>query len=189
MNQKSLSCKPLTPATWGDFEILFGERGACGGCWCMLWRMKNKEYEAEKGQGTRARMKALVDGGVSPGIIAYAGDVPVGWASVAPRLEFVRLETSRVLAPVDAAPVWSLSCLVVEKGHRRQGISTFLVRSAIEFAKGRGAECLEAYPIIPKGDQVPDVFAWNGFYSTFERLGFSIAARRSETHPVVRLAL
>ena len=155
----------------------------------MLWRLKNKDYEAEKGQGTRARMKALVESGTSPGIIAYAGDVPVGWTSVAPRVDFVRLETSRVLASVDERPVWSLTCLVVEKGHRRQGISTFLVRAAMEFAKGEGADCLEAYPIIPKKDTVPDVFAWNGFYSTFERLGFCIAARRSETHPVVRLTL
>ena len=37
--------KPLTPETWSDFERLFGSRGACGGCWCMLWRLKNKDFE------------------------------------------------------------------------------------------------------------------------------------------------
>lgn len=83
--------KPLTPETWPDFENLFGPRGACGGCWCMLWRLKNKEYEAAKGEGNRSAMKALVEAGTSPGIIAYQSGEPVGWASVGPRADFIRL--------------------------------------------------------------------------------------------------
>ena len=31
-----IAIAPLTPDRWDDFETLFGERGACGGCWCML---------------------------------------------------------------------------------------------------------------------------------------------------------
>src|SRR5262245_14820805 len=27
---------PLTPERWPDLEQLFGPRGACAGCWCML---------------------------------------------------------------------------------------------------------------------------------------------------------
>ncbi|HEB84575.1 MAG TPA: N-acetyltransferase, partial [Bacteroidetes bacterium] len=34
----TLEVYPLSPERWGDFEALFGERGACGGCWCMYWR-------------------------------------------------------------------------------------------------------------------------------------------------------
>lgn len=155
----------------------------------MLWRMRAKEFEAEKGQGTKAGMKALVEAGSIPGIIIYQGKQPAGWCSVGPRVDFIRLETSRVLAPVDERPVWSLTCLVVDKKHRRQGLSSYLVQSALEFAKAHGATCLEAYPIIPKGDKVPDVFAWNGFYSTFAALGFKVAAKRSDSHPVVRFEL
>ena len=28
----------IQPAIWADFEALMGEKGGCGGCWCMLWR-------------------------------------------------------------------------------------------------------------------------------------------------------
>lgn len=181
--------KPLTPETWPDFERLFGPRGACGGCWCMLWRLKNREYEASKGEGTRDAMKTLVDSGTSPGIIAYQDGAPVGWASLGPRADFVRLETSRIFSPIDDKPVWSLTCLVIDKKFRRQGFSAKVIRAAVEFAKSSGADILEAYPIIPKNDKVPDVFAWNGFYSTFLAAGFKEAARRSDTHPVVRLDL
>jgi len=30
-----LTFRPLTRARWRDLEKLFGERGACAGCWCM----------------------------------------------------------------------------------------------------------------------------------------------------------
>ena len=181
--------KALTPKAWPDFEKLFGPRGACGGCWCMHARMRNKDYEAAKGEGTKAAMKALVEGGASPGILAYRDGEPIGWCSVGPRADFPRLETSRILAPVDDKPVWSITCLVVEKASRRQGVSAFLIRAAMEFAASKGATILEAYPVIPKKDPMPPVFAWNGIYSTFERLGFEIAAARSDTHPVVRIDL
>ena len=35
-----LEVYPLTPERWADLEELFGENGACGGCWCMWWRLK-----------------------------------------------------------------------------------------------------------------------------------------------------
>jgi hypothetical protein len=41
----SLVFHPLTPEAWSDFEELFGRRGACGGCWCMWWRLKKKDFK------------------------------------------------------------------------------------------------------------------------------------------------
>ena len=43
----------LTPERWADFEELFGERGATGGCWCMWWRLTGREFDAQKGEGNR----------------------------------------------------------------------------------------------------------------------------------------
>ena len=59
---------PLTTDRWTDFEGLFGERGACGGCWCMWWRIKRSDFEREKGEGNREAMKAIVESGRIPGI-------------------------------------------------------------------------------------------------------------------------
>src|SRR5262245_6090411 len=97
---------PVTPARWPDLEKPFGERGACGGCWCMVWRLKRSEWVAGKGKSNRLALKTIVERDDRPGILAYAGGEPVGWISVAPREEFVALERSRILAPVDATPVW-----------------------------------------------------------------------------------
>ena len=109
---------PLTSDRWSDLETLFGERGACGGCWCMCWRVKRSKYEKQKGEGNRKAMKAIVDSGEVPGILAYAEGMPVTWCSVAPRGSFSALSHSRILKPVDEKPVWSIVCLFVEKRFR-----------------------------------------------------------------------
>ena len=70
----ALTFHPLTPERWDDFETLFGLRGACGGCWCMYWRRARPAFEKGKGAGNRRAMKALVESGTEPGILAYAGD-------------------------------------------------------------------------------------------------------------------
>ena len=119
----TLSFHPLTPTRWHDFELLFGPRGACGGCWCMYWRRTRPVFEKGKGAGNRRAMKAIVEQGREPGILAYAGQTAVGWCSVAPREEFIRLGLSRILKPVDDVPVWSISCLFINRDYRNRGIS------------------------------------------------------------------
>lgn len=102
----TVEIRPATPERWPDLEALFGDRGACGGCWCMHWRLQAAAYEAAKGEGNRAAMKERVETGpVPPGVLAYVAGEVAGWCSVGPRSEFVRLERSRILAPVDDEPV------------------------------------------------------------------------------------
>ncbi|MEO8659046.1 MAG: hypothetical protein ABI693_11280 [Bryobacteraceae bacterium] len=36
---RSLTVRPLTPDLWLSIQDLFGEKGACNGCWCMYWRI------------------------------------------------------------------------------------------------------------------------------------------------------
>ena len=71
MTGKRLQCHPLTEARWGDFEQLFGKNGACGGCWCMLWRLSRKQFDSQKGDGNRKAMMALVASGEVPGLLGY----------------------------------------------------------------------------------------------------------------------
>lgn len=182
-----LTFAPLTPDRWADFERLFGARGACGGCWCMYWRRARKAFVAGKGAGNRAAMKALVKKGVVPGLLAYAGDAPIGWCSIAPREAFPALARSRVLKAVDDKPVWSVSCLFVAKSHRGLGVSVELLRAAARFAAERGGTIVEGYPVEPRTDRMPDAFAWTGLPSAFRRAGFREHHRGSPTRPIMRL--
>src|SRR6266487_6854101 len=134
----SLAFHPLTPERWDAFATLFGPRGACGGCWCMFWRRGRSEFQTEKGDGNKRAMHALVVGGAEPGLLAFAGDEPVGWCAVAPREDYPVLGRSRILKAVDDTPVWSVSCLFVAKESRKRGVSVALLRPAIDFVAKRG---------------------------------------------------
>jgi len=178
---------PLTKERWTDFTRLFGARGACGGCWCMWWRLSAKEFEERKGERNRRAMKRIVDGGRVPGLLAYIGDEAVGWISVAPREEFPRLERSRILAPVDDKPVWSVVCLFVAKKHRRKGIAVRLLKGAVDYVRARGGRIVEGYAVEPKeGKRMPDAFAYHGPAAAYRAAGFREVARRSPTRPVMR---
>jgi GNAT superfamily N-acetyltransferase len=194
--------QPLTAATWNDFVELFGDKGACGGCWCMTWRLKAADYNKQKGEGNKKAMKELVRKS-SPGIIAYASGKAVGWCAVAPRSEYIRLETSRVLKPVDDKKVWSVSCFFIHKQFRQKGLSIQLLKAVVDFSILNGAKIIEGYPIEPKplppevprqseGKErsswrvMPDVFAWTGFSSIFIKAGFKEVERRSESRPIMR---
>jgi GNAT superfamily N-acetyltransferase len=181
---------PLTPERWPDFEKLFGPRGACGGCWCMFWRRARKEFEAGKGEGHRRAMKALVDGGTVPGILAYAGGEPIGWCSVSPRESFPALANSRIFQPVDDKPVWSVTCLFVHRKFRKKGVSVGLLRAAAAHVKRSGGRMVEGYAVEAKSDKpIPAAFAWNGTAAAYEKAGFKEVLRRSETRPIMRLAV
>jgi GNAT superfamily N-acetyltransferase len=181
-----LTIDPVTPERWGDFETLFGPRGACGGCWCMWWRRKRSEFDAQKGAGNKRAMKRIINSGTPPGLIAYSGDDPIGWCAIAPREDTPGLDRSRILARVDDQPVWSITCLFITRQWRRRGVSVRLLKAAIKFAKDNGARIVEGYPHIPKQGLAPDAFVWTGIASAYEAAGFKEVERRSALRPIVR---
>lgn len=134
-------------------------------------------------------MKAIVESGRIPGILAYHRGEVVGWCSVAPREEFPRLERPRILKPVDDKPVWSVVCFFVTRSHRRTGVGLRLLKAAIEYARRSGGRIMEGYPVEPRKGSTPDVFAYHGLADMFRSAGFNEVARRSETRPIMRYVL
>ena len=185
----ALRIVPLTPDRWADFEALMGPKGGAGGCWCMLWRLGKREYEAGTGDANRRAMQAVAAQPVAPGLLAYDGDRAVGWISVAPRACFPRLENARVLARVDDAEVWSVTCFLIAKTHRRQGIATKLLKAACDFVSDNGGSVVEGYPIAPGKPTYPPVYAWTGFEGAFRKAGFETVLKRTPTRPIMRRRL
>jgi GNAT superfamily N-acetyltransferase len=185
----SFTFRPLTPDRFTDLEELFGPKGACAGCWCMYWRLTRAEWTSGQGEGNRRALRRIVRAGKETGILAYAGGRAVGWCAVTPRGELSSLERSRILKPVDDRPVWSITCFFVARAFRRRGLTVKLMRAAAAHARSRGARILEGYPVEPRTGSMPDVFAFTGLASAFRRAGFVEVARRSDTRPIMRLAL
>jgi len=181
-----LKFKVLTPSRWKDLEKLFGKRGACGGCWCMWWKLSRKDFEKQKGIKNKNAFKKIVLNNEKPGILAYFNDEPVGWCAISPREKYPFLESSRVLKRIDEQKVWSVVCFFVEKPFRKKGITIELLKATIDYVRKSGGKILEGYPIEPIKGKTADVFAWTGIASAFRKAGFNEIARHSPTRPIMR---
>jgi len=184
--EKELDFKPVTAELWNDLEKLFGEHGAYSGCWCMWWRIKRSEFTTQQGEGNKKALKNIIDSGRIPGILAYFNNEPIAWCSVAPREQFPVLDRSSTLKRVDNEPVWSIVCFFIAKQYKGKGLTHFLVRAALKYAKLNGARIVEAYPLDKKHSKHTALEAYTGFAATFQKEGFKEVIRRSRIRPVMR---
>jgi GNAT superfamily N-acetyltransferase len=182
-----MTFEPLTKANWSKFVHLFGDKGACGNCWCMYYRREKADYlEGKSDDGNKNAMFALVMENKPAGILGFYHGEPVAWCAFAPREDFIKLERSRVHKRIDDRPVWSIPCFFVHRKFRRHGISVVLLKGVIAYAIQQGIKIIEAYPTIPTTESLPDSFVWIGLYKSFERAGFEIVDRTSKNRPMVR---
>lgn len=182
-----LIIRPMTPDLWPSLEELFGPRGASNGCWCMYWRVGPAYGRRPRGEN-RAALRALVEEGPPPGLIAFLDGRPVGWCQMTPRSDLPWLDRGPRAPRIDAAPVWSLSCFYIHRNYRRQGLALALIHEAVRIAQSRGIRMLEAYPIdmdAPRGTTNP----FTGVASSFRKAGFVEVARRPPARVVMRLDL
>jgi GNAT superfamily N-acetyltransferase len=178
----TLRIRPLTPDLWPALEDLFGRNGPCNRCWCMYWRI-GSAYRQRPRERNRAAFRRIVKRGPPPGLLAFDGDLAVGWCQVTPRDALPWLDRARALGRVDAVGVWSLSCLYVRKGYRKRGLTSALISAALKAAKRANAPALEAYPLDRR---LTPSTSFTGYASTFARAGFKTVARRVPPRPIMR---
>ncbi|MFG2332571.1 GNAT family N-acetyltransferase [Streptomyces sp. NPDC048604] len=186
----SIEVRPAT--VFEDVRAVIGPKSAGANvCWCLSYRIPSRLNNELRGPARGEYVAELCRAATAPGVIAYDGDEPVGWAAVAPRAEtgFAR---NRKIPHVDDLPVWSLWCIRVRPGHRKQGISHALIAGAVEFARSHGAPVVEAYPLDNGSAKVDLTMAYPGLRKNFERAGFTHAADTTSVlagHPRILMRL
>ena len=167
----------VRPATvFEDVEAVIGPKNpASNVCFCLSYRIPSKENNAMRGPERAARVRRLMDEEGPIGVLAYDGDVAVGWAAVAPR-SLTHFATFRKIPYVDDLDVWSLWCFRVRPGHRKKGVMHALADGAVEFARGQGAPAIEGYPVDNGDARVDLTMAYVGTRRLFEQAGFEKAA-------------
>ena len=180
---------PLTDAIWPAFESFGRSRDVpdLHWCWCQHWRLRSKDMAAAKVPQLRERLHDQALSPQPPGLVAFDRDRAVGWVSLGPRTDFERIVRSRVIPTIDDRPVWSIVCFAVSESARGRGVARTLLDAAVDYARRRGADTLEAYPVaIAAGAPIHAEAAFTGTRPMFERLGFRVVADRasdpSSTH-------
>ena len=135
----------------------------------MHWRLTSTTFKASTKTARVAALEGLVQAGTPIGVLAYLDGEPVGWCSIAPRETYVALGRYKALAPIDAAPVWSVVCFFVDRAARRAGMTRGLLRAAVAYALAQGAKVVEGYPVEPDAR----LYTYMGSPATFRAAGFA----------------
>lgn len=163
---------PVTEDRFDDLALVINPNRRATHCWCLSHRLPAREIEALGGGSREQAMRTLTRREHPPGVVTYRDGEPVGWCSISPRADIPRLVSSRLIRPVGNLAVWSIICVVVRSGHRRQGVTHQLLEGAVAYAASRGAPAVEAYPVDPPG-RMDLTMAFVGTKSMFDGAGFS----------------
>lgn len=170
-------------AGWDAVESLMMCDASTRNCWCQFHVLDNAAARETDRKSRRALLVEQV-GSLDPprGLVAMAGDEPVGWCGVEPRTRLrhvlaTRLVSKNSLFPPDDPDVWCVYCLLVPPAHRRSGVATLLLTEAIAHARSHGAHAVEGLPfdtsqrdgVLPQGYST-------GSLDMFERQGFTAVA-------------
>lgn len=189
---ENIRFEELRPDLWHAIEQLFGSNGAYDGCWCMWWRKETPEpWKEFKGVRAKETFNNLVQVGKAHGMLAFAGDEPVGWCSFGPRQDFPCLEKVRAYKRNDTADVWSINCFFINRKWRGKGLTRGLLHAAVEAIKKRNGKVIEAYPVTTTKDgrRLGAMMAYTGPLKIFEELGFKTVQTTNPLKPLVRLKL
>ncbi|CAM5410382.1 hypothetical protein ATER59S_02225 [Aquamicrobium terrae] len=95
---------PVTAELWPDFEDLFGKQGACYGCWCTHFRQAPAVRRQNDRERNKDHIRARIEAGPPPGLLAFEEGRAVGWMQVGPRADVPEWNNAgRGSAPVDPA--------------------------------------------------------------------------------------
>lgn len=191
---------PANEVPWDDLQAVFGTRGAAHRCQCQRQIWADRAWYEMPFEERAAHFREQTgcgdpDAESTSGVVAYVGSEPVGWCAVEPRLAYRRVLNSPVAwkgrhEDRDDPDVWAIACMVVRAGHRRRGLTTELVRGAVEHARACGARVIEGYPMITE----PGVdITWDelsvGPLGSFAAVGFEPVSHPTKRRMVVRLDL
>ncbi|NJC23680.1 GNAT superfamily N-acetyltransferase [Arthrobacter pigmenti] len=167
---------PLSTATWPAFEaMVVRHNGIFGGCWCTYFHPDC----AERGpgyDGSRAMKKAYVEQGKAHAALVMHGDEAIAWAEYGVPVELPNIHHRKQYdATKTADPDYRITCVFVDKRHRRQGVTELAITGALDLIAQAGGGRVESYPhdLTNQTKKMSSSFLYNGTRRLYERLGFT----------------
>ncbi|WP_348787897.1 GNAT family N-acetyltransferase [Leifsonia sp. NPDC080035] len=183
--------RSVDASSWDALTTVFGTRGDPAGCWCQWFKLSRSDWDGTDRTQKAELLHAQADAG-SPGVLAWLGDEPVGWAAVEPFSAYPSLARSPITRRTaeDPSDPWAVTCFVVRLEHRRKGVARALLRGALEHARERGATVIEGYPVDTGArPKLSAAERYHGTVSLFTSGGFEVVRRPSATRALMRRTL
>lgn len=196
-SQPAILVVPANEASWDDLQKIFGRAGEASRCQCQRYKLRPRESFAsfpDEGRADRLRQQSdcgQPESATTSGLVAYLEREPVGWCAVEPRTAYVGLLRSNRVPWVGRAEdrtddgVWAVTCLLTRVGFRKRGVSRTLARTAVDFARERGARAVEGYPITTKNVTSEELHV--GTDGVFAAAGLTEVSRPTPRRAVMRI--
>jgi GNAT superfamily N-acetyltransferase len=182
-------------AATDDVRAVF-EAGGAHKCRCQALKASGwiwRDTTQEQRDAAQVEQTGCGTDGPTSGLIGYLDGEPAGWVAVEPRENYPRIWSRkqpwmRMDPGLDG--VWSVTCFVVRKGFRRQGLMYELAAATVDYGGQVGAQVLEGYPTEPAdGKTVIWDEASVGLLQVFLDAGYEVVASPTLRRRVVRLQL
>ncbi|MGF9754415.1 hypothetical protein AAII07_04380 [Microvirga sp. 0TCS3.31] len=176
MSETAYDIKPLSPQTWPAFDdLVIRHNGIFGGCYC-IWFHPDSPERGQGREGNRALKKSYVERGEAHAALVFDGDEAIAWAEYGTPVELPTLHHRKQYdAEKDVDPDWRITCVFVDKRHRRRGVTELAIRGALDLIAESGGGVVESYPhdLTDQTKKVSSSFLYNGTRRLYERLGFA----------------
>jgi GNAT superfamily N-acetyltransferase len=190
----TITTEVATTARWDDVQHALTGGGDGASCQCIWPMLSNKDWNETTTPQRTELFREEIAGGPPPGIIAYVDGDAAGWIRIGPRTKQARIPRTRMIAaastePFDDASVWAVTCFVVRREHRGEGLNHALLDAAVDYARSSGARLIEGYPVDTGGEKQRTNDLFHGTLGTFLASGFKTQAEMKPGRTLVALAL
>lgn len=190
----TITTELATAGRWADVQYALTGGGDGASCQCAWLTLRAKEWNDTTRDEREALLRDEITGGSPPGLVGYIDGAAAGWVRVGPRPRQRRLQHTRAIAqattePFDDDRVWAITCFVVRREHRGQGLTGRLLRDAVDYARASGARLIEGYPVSTGAGRLPSNDLFHGTLSTFLAAGFVQSGALKPGRPLVTLDL
>jgi hypothetical protein len=179
--------RPLSSETWPAYAALIEKHhGIFGGCW-DTWFHSVERGSDRTYDGNRAIKCRLVDEGHAHAAVVFDGDQAVAWAQYGSPEELPNIHhRKQYLAEVDVLPDYRITCVFVDRDHRRKHVTEVAIRGALDLIAQAGGGVVEAYPHEKPTKKVSSSFLYNGTVPLYERMGFEYVRKKGLKNSVMR---
>ena len=175
--------KALDESTWDDFAAMVERNsGLFSGCWCTKFYPQDREPD----EGNRAYKERMVREGVAHAALVFVDGDAVAWAQYGspedlPDIQHRKQYNEGVVTPPD----YRITCINVDKRHRRVGLAAAALHGALDQIARAGGGLVEGYPQDTPGKKINPSFLYNGTRHMYEEAGFTYDRPKGKNHCVM----
>jgi len=186
--------RDVTPDLISDYhhffdDIAFRDYPAWQSCYCMETHrtQSDEDWAMRTAADNRRDMSDSIRQGRVTALLAFAGDLPVGWCNYGETTHLAGVMSRFKLEPSDHEGVGSVACFVIAAPYRGHGVASRLLEAAMDRLRARGVRAVEAYPTRGVDDSAQAHY--RGPLSMYVRAGFEPYRELGDGYLVMRKRL